>query len=170
METPALNRLALGDQIAINGCRKEIVLCMLMFAEPTSSIKTVTVKRDSVGRLWLCFSVLEKLCIPEEVSAGEIGGFDFGLQTFLWVAFKRGKRVIFLDRWTPTTQTCSNCGERQKLDLKQRTFACGHCGLTLDRDHNAAINIRAGASAHTARGEVRLSSDSIAVDGRSPRL
>ncbi len=99
---------------------------------------------------------------------------DLGFAQFVtiaeWVAFKRGKRVIFLDCWTPTTQTCSNCGERQKLDLKQRTFACGHCGLVLDRDHNAAINIRAGASAHTARGEVRLSSDSIAVDRRSPRL
>ena len=46
-------------------------------------IKTVTVKRDSAGRLWLCFSVLEKLCIAEAVSTGEIGGFDFGLQTFL---------------------------------------------------------------------------------------
>ncbi|MGF1506780.1 MAG: zinc ribbon domain-containing protein [Anaerolineae bacterium] len=87
------------------------------------------------------------------------------------VAFKRGKRVIFLDRWTPTTQTCSTCGERQELDLKQRTFACGHCGLVLDRDHNAAINIRcAGASVHTARGDVSPDSSGIAVDGRSPRL
>ena len=102
---------------------------------------------------------------------------DLGFAQFVkiveWVAFKRGKRVIFLDRWTPTTQTCSNCGERQKLDLKQRTFACGHCGLALGRDHNAAINIRAGASAHTARGEVsplEYHSGGITVDGRSSRL
>ena len=46
-------------------------------------IKTVTIKRDTAGRLWVCFSVLEKLLIPQEVSTGEIGGFDFGLQTFL---------------------------------------------------------------------------------------
>jgi len=82
---------------------------------------------------------------------------DLGFAQFVeiveWVAFKYDKQVLFLDRWTPTTQTCSNCGERQKLELKQRLFACGQCGLTLDRDHNAAINIqRAGASAHTARG------------------
>ncbi|GAB4514225.1 MAG: hypothetical protein OHK0046_16030 [Anaerolineae bacterium] len=87
-----------------------------------------------------------------------------------WSAFKRGKWVISLGRWTPTTQTCSNCGARQKLDLKQSTFACGYCGLALDRDHNAAINIRAGASAQTAGGEIRLSSDSIAIDGSRPRF
>jgi len=40
-----------------------------------------------------------------------------------------------------TSQTCSQCGHRQKLTLAQRTFACPCCGLTLDRDHNAARNI-----------------------------
>ena len=51
--------------------------------EIKGEIKTVTIKRDAARRLWLCFSVIEKVWIPEEVSAGEIGGFDFGLQTFL---------------------------------------------------------------------------------------
>ena len=42
-----------------------------------------------------------------------------------------------------TTQTCSQCGHRQKLTLAQRLFVCPCCGLTLDRDHNAALNILA---------------------------
>jgi putative transposase len=46
-------------------------------------IKTVTIKRDSAGRLWLCFSVIEKIEIPEGISTGKIGGFDFGLEHFL---------------------------------------------------------------------------------------
>jgi len=46
-------------------------------------IKTVTIKRDSAGRLWLCFSVIEKINIPEGISTGKIGGFDFGLAHFL---------------------------------------------------------------------------------------
>jgi len=46
-------------------------------------IKTVTIKRDSAGRLWVCFSVIEKMDIPERISTGKIGGFDFGLAHFL---------------------------------------------------------------------------------------
>lgn len=45
-------------------------------------IKTLTVKRDAVGRLWVVFNVLEKQRIGE-VSTGKSGGFDFGLRDFL---------------------------------------------------------------------------------------
>lgn len=41
-----------------------------------------------------------------------------------------------------TTQTCSKCGTRQKLALGDRTYNCPSCGLTLDRDTNAALNIK----------------------------
>jgi putative transposase len=40
-----------------------------------------------------------------------------------------------------TSQNCSNCGEVVKKSLSQRTHKCYHCGLVLDRDWNAAINI-----------------------------
>lgn len=49
----------------------------------TGIIKTVTIKRDSCGQLWVCFSVVDDIKLPEEVSTGQIGGFDFGLRTFL---------------------------------------------------------------------------------------
>lgn len=219
------------------------------------TIKTVTVKRDSLSRLWLCFNVIESVNIPE-VSTGEIGGFDFGLRTFLtdnhgksylspeyfmqefvriqglnrsrsrkcnesrnytktkyllarthiriddkrrdfhyqlahelcnkfdilvfedlniegmkriWgrkvsdlgfsqfieivrrVADKRGKQVKIIDRFEATSQICSSCNQKQKLNLSDHIYECLHCGLVLDRDHNAAINIqRIGASMHTA--------------------
>ena len=40
-----------------------------------------------------------------------------------------------------TTQECSGCGERVQKSLSVRTHICPHCGLVLDRDENAAINI-----------------------------
>jgi putative transposase len=212
----------------------------------SGNIKTVAVKRDNLGRLWLCFSVVEKTLIENTTTTGKIGGFDFGLKTFLttdegveieapeffkadlprmrtiqrqvskkqkgsinqreglkhisrrhiriadkrrdfhfklahllcdfydvmvfedlnidgmkqfwglkvsdlafaqfmeilaWVAFKRGKRVIMIDRWERTTGKCSACGYHQKLELSERTFGCKSCGVVLGRDHNAAINI-----------------------------
>jgi len=40
-----------------------------------------------------------------------------------------------------TSQDCSQCGHRQRLTLSDRVYHCPCCGLTLDRDHNAALNI-----------------------------
>ena len=53
-----------------------------------------------------------------------------------------------------TSQTCSSCGEKspKKLSLAIRTFDCSFCGTSLDRDHNAAINILLRAAA-ALRGE-----------------
>ena len=46
-------------------------------------IKTVTIKRDNVGRLWVYFSVIQDVTDPVVVSTGKIGGFDFGLKQYL---------------------------------------------------------------------------------------
>jgi putative transposase len=54
-----------------------------------------------------------------------------------------------------TSQTCSVCGHRQQMPLKTRTFVCGECGCTLDRDHNAAINIGSGRPESRLRSPMR---------------
>ena len=41
----------------------------------------------------------------------------------------------------PSSQLCSTCGHRHKMPLDQRTYVCPHCGLVIDRDLNAAINL-----------------------------
>src|SRR5262249_786727 len=46
-------------------------------------VKTLTIKRDSAGRLWLCFGVVEQMALPERASTGHTGGLDFGLRYFL---------------------------------------------------------------------------------------
>lgn len=223
-------------------------------------IKTLTVKRDAAGRLWLFFSVVETVPEPMEVTTCHVAGFDFVLKTFLtdhtgkayvaglhhlqalrrlrtlqsrkdkkphgshnrrkaaklisrlhirvadkrrdehfklahalcdqydvlcfedlnlmamkalWgrkvsdlafgqfldllkqVAAKRGKAVVQIGRWERSTGVCSRCGHEQRLELRERVFHCGSCGLVLGRDHNAAINISyAGASAYANRETV----------------
>jgi putative transposase len=237
-------------------------------------IKTLTVKRDAVGRLWLVFSVVENMQIGQS-STGKSGGFDFGLKTFLtddegrsyggsqffaqsvrktrklnrqlsrkgvgsrrrkrasralakhhadvankrrdfhfklahrlcdeydtlyfedlnlqgmkamwgrkvsdlgfasfmsileWVAFKRGKAVVKVDRFLPTTKTCSGCGKMHNLTLRDRVLRCD-CGLRINRDHNAAINIKHSGASLCYRSDhktqVRLCSR---VEDRSLRL
>lgn len=54
----------------------------------------------------------------------------------------QGKRLIKVDRLYPSSQICSNCGSRQKIPLSQRKYRCPCCGYVIDRDYNAAINIR----------------------------
>ena len=237
-----------GNRIRLNGRNYKFAL-----SRPVNGkIKTVTVKRDNSGRLFVCFSVIEEVNLPVEISTGKIGGFDFGLKTFLtndeggphqspeflkanlstiarlnrqfarkqdgsnnrkqakrqlslaharvaderrdahfklahalcdeydalgfetlnlrgmkklWgrkisdlgfsrfmlilehVARLRGKRVVKIDQWSPTSQTCSCCGHRQSIELRERVFRCDECGLEIGRDHNAARNIRREAIA-----------------------
>jgi putative transposase len=232
-----------GNRLRLNGRNYKFALSRPI----NGTIKTVTVKRDHAGRLFVCFSVIEEVNHQVEVSTGQIGGFDFGLKTFLtddeggehlspeylraslsdiarlnrqlarkqvgsnnrrkakrqlalahdrianqrrdahfklahqlcddydvlgfedlnlggmkklWgrkvsdlgfaqfmsivqhVATMRGRQVVQIGRWEPTSQTCSGCGQRQAMALNERVFTCVACGLTMGRDHNAARNIR----------------------------
>jgi putative transposase len=52
-----------------------------------------------------------------------------------------GKQVVKISRWEPSTKTCSSCGNVRTMKLSQRVYDC-ECGLVLDRDENAAINIK----------------------------
>lgn len=210
-------------------------------------IKTVTIKRDACGYLWICFSVEKKTPTPELPRTGDAVGLDFGLKDFLvtsdgdriqapeplkeslqevqdlhkklsrkergsnnrekakrrlakkyrqidnqrkdfhfklarrffarydvvcieklnvgamkelWgqkvsdlgfvsfvnilehVAQKEDKEVRKVDRWFPSSQTCSDCGHRyENLSLEERTWTCGGCGSLHDRDLNAARNV-----------------------------
>ncbi|MHA2248085.1 MAG: RNA-guided endonuclease InsQ/TnpB family protein, partial [Candidatus Hodarchaeales archaeon] len=53
-----------------------------------------------------------------------------------------GSSVIAIDRWFPSSKLCSNCLYYHRgLTLADRVFRCPLCGLVLDRDYNAALNI-----------------------------
>lgn len=58
-------------------------------------------------------------------------------------AVNTGVKVTKADQWYASSKTCSQCGNVvEKLSLSQRTYRCECCGAVLDRDLNAAINLR----------------------------
>jgi putative transposase len=72
---------------------------------------------------------------------GDVGFYEFKRQ-LLYKATWYGSRVILADRWEPSSKRCSGCGWIDAdLTLSDRTFHCQQCGLVLDRDLNAAINL-----------------------------
>lgn len=53
-----------------------------------------------------------------------------------------GKQVVKIDKWFPSSKTCSSCGNiKDSLSLGESVYKC-ECGHTMDRDLNASINIR----------------------------
>lgn len=67
-----------------------------------------------------------------------------------------GRQVVVVDRWFPSSKTCSACGSYQeKMPLSVRDWTCPDCGTRHDRDVNAAKNIRrfaTGGEPGIARG------------------
>ena len=71
-----------------------------------------------------------------------------------------GRTLSVVDRWYPSSKTCSACGAVNKaLTLNQRNWTCPSCGAEHDRDDNAAVNIE--------REGLRLLAES-GPDGRTP--
>lgn len=64
---------------------------------------------------------------------------------------RRGKRLLKAGRFEPSSQTCSCCGHRQKMPLSERTYRCPDCGAVIDRDVNAARNVKAFALAEVKK-------------------
>ena len=76
-----------------------------------------------------------------------------------WKANKFGKHLEVINRFCPTSKVCSECGQELKLTLKDRWIACD-CGNSLQRDHNAAINIhRVGTTRIDACGDRKPPTD-----------
>ena len=89
-------------------------------------------------------------------------------------AERAGKSVVFVDPRN-TSQMCSGCGILVAKDLSERVHVCPVCGLRLDRDHNAALNIltlglRGGAYGDLASGPESLSGKRQILEVGSPGL
>lgn len=56
---------------------------------------------------------------------------------------EKGGRLVKVDRYYPSSKLCSVCGHKiDSLKLSERIYVCEHCDAEMDRDINAAINIR----------------------------
>ena len=130
------------NKVTIMG--REYKYCKSRSMEGT--IKTLTVKRNALGEIYLIV-VTRQECNDILPRAGKAVGMDFGLKHFVsileWVASNAGSTVVKIDRWAPSSKACHVCGTvNTALALKQRSWTCDCCHTTLDRDTNAAVNIK----------------------------
>jgi putative transposase len=113
----------------------------------------------------LCFETLNLTGMQRlwgrKISDLALGNF---LQILEWVAKKKGKQVIYIDRWYPSSKACSNCGYvLESLDLSVREWRCPSCQKINGRDENAAINISMVGASTIGLGDVRQALPAIAV-------
>lgn len=90
----------------------------------TETFEVVCVQDDNVSgwqRLW-----------GRRILATGVGG--------LMSALNKAHTPALVDRFYPSTKTCSGCGHMQEIGLDERVFRCGECGLVIGRDLNSAIN------------------------------
>lgn len=72
----------------------------------------------------------------------DVGFYEFRRQ-IEYKAKWYGRTVLFADPFFPSSKTCSVCGwKNEELKLSDRVFKCKECNLSLDRDLNAALNLR----------------------------
>ena len=69
-------------------------------------------------------------------------GWGMFVKMLEYKAQRKGKTLIKVDKWFPSSKTCSCCGYIHKeLQLDDREYVCPNCGHAMDRDYQAAINI-----------------------------
>ncbi len=88
-------------------------------------------------------NMLNNHYLAKSISDAGWGSFRLKLQSKAESAGKQFKKV----KPHHTSQKCSGCGEIVPKNLSDRVHDCPHCGLVLNRDHNAAINIQKAAVA-----------------------
>lgn len=91
---------------------------------------------------------------------------DFGLYSFeqklIYLSRIYGKRIKYINRFFPSSKTCSNCGYvNHELKLSDRSWVCPNCGKHHDRDFNASVNILREGASSLGVGEVRPSLEGI---------
>lgn len=105
----------------------------------------------------LCFETLNLKGMQRlwgrKISDLALGEF---LQILEWVAKKKGKLVVYVDRWFPSSKMCSACGHvLESLDLSTRWWRCPECQTGHDRDENASANIKTAGFPVVGLGDVR---------------
>lgn len=70
-------------------------------------------------------------------------GFGMFREMLKYKLEQKGGQLIKVGKWYPSTKTCNCCGNKVKsIPLGQRIYSCEKCGTVIDRDYNAALNIK----------------------------
>ncbi len=84
--------------------------------------------------------MLKNHCLAQAVADSNFGEIRRQVE---YKAAWHGTHLVTIDRFYPSSKTCSACGSvKTELNLSERVFVCEECGNVLDRDVNAAINLR----------------------------
>ena len=113
--------------------------CIREDAHHQASIRIVR-KASAIGIETLNISgLLKNRKLAKALSDSALSGF---LTMLKYKADRRGIPITEADQFFASSKTCSSCGHKKKdLTLSDRTYHCSECGLDIDRDFNAAINL-----------------------------
>ena len=112
--------------------------------------KVANSRKDFVEKLTLDIARNNDIIVIEDLNVKAMQKWNgrmvqsapFGMirSKLTWKANRLGKHLVVIDRFTPTSKVCSECGQIHEIGLGTRWLSCD-CGTSLHRDHNAAINI-----------------------------
>lgn len=96
-----------------------------------------------------CFPMAEDLNIAGMVKNRKLTkaisnqGWNIFINQLHYKSLKNGGKLTQIGRFLPSSKTCSQCGcVKDELSLSERLYNCSGCGIILDRDTNAAINVQ----------------------------
>lgn len=124
--------------------------------------KMANIRRDAVHKFTTALMVYGTIAIEDIYVAGlkrnrrvsrVLSDSAFGefKRQLLYKSAMSGTKVVLVDRWFASSKICSQCGRRNdKLSLAVRLWTCDGCGTTLDRDVNAAVNLKNYAASPAA--------------------
>lgn len=103
---------------------------------------------STIVKIKPCMIVMEDLCIKDMMKnksiakqVQKIGLYEF-IRQIKYKCEWNSIKFIQVDKYYPSSKICSNCFNIKKdLKLSDRTYYCEKCGLTIDRDFNASINL-----------------------------
>ncbi|GAU78224.1 mobile element protein [Fusibacter sp. 3D3] len=94
----------------------------------------------------VCIEDLDMKVMSQALNFGKSvmdNGFGMFVSMLNYKLMEQGKHLVKIDKWFPSSKKCSVCGIVKKtLSLSERTYHCEDCGMTMDRDYNASINIK----------------------------
>lgn len=116
-------------------------------------VRTANIRKDTLNKLTTYLAknhsqvVIEDLnvsgmmanhCLAKSIA--DLGMYEFRRQ-LTYKCDLYGSKLIVVNRFFPSSKTCSCCGHIQDMPLKERVFKCSQCNVSLDRDLNAARNL-----------------------------
>ena len=79
-------------------------------------------------------------------AVADMGFYEFRRQ-YKYKCQLYGSKLTIVDRWFPSSKTCSRCGTvKESLLLSERVFNCEHCNFSCDLDLNAGLNLAMAVS------------------------